>query len=166
MDALLLLSLGLRAVFVQQLEGLGSGVAVEGVLELGDRGRDFQAHVQDLLLALEADVLGPSNFSRQISYFFPRSVRKQAYLTMRERLRLGWISCPIPKFRDRFSRRGFCHKRSALSPPAPRLLRFELLHMRRGNEVGRRTFAAFLLAPAFPCGNGAAAGFFPLGGCH
>jgi hypothetical protein len=29
-----------------------------------------------------------------------------------------------------------------------------------------RTFAAFLLAPAFPCGKGAGAGFFPLGGCH
>jgi hypothetical protein len=29
-----------------------------------------------------------------------------------------------------------------------------------------RTFAGFLLEPAFPCGKGAAAGFFPLGGCH
>jgi hypothetical protein len=28
------------------------------------------------------------------------------------------------------------------------------------------TFAAFLLAPAFPCGKGAGAGFFPLGGYH
>jgi hypothetical protein len=59
-QTLLLLDLGLRSVLVKQFEGLCGGVAVEGVLELGDRRRDFQAHVKDLLLTLEADVLGPS----------------------------------------------------------------------------------------------------------
>lgn len=58
-QTLLLLSLSLRSVLVEQLEGLGGGVAVEGVLELGDRRRHLQTHVQDLLLALESDVLWP-----------------------------------------------------------------------------------------------------------
>jgi hypothetical protein len=60
LEALLLLGLGLWAVLVEQLEGLRGGVAVEGCGELGDRGGDLQAHVQDLALALEADVLGPA----------------------------------------------------------------------------------------------------------
>lgn len=58
-ETLLLLGLGLRAVLVEELEGLGSGVAVQGVLELSNRRRDLEAHVQDLLLALQADVLRP-----------------------------------------------------------------------------------------------------------
>ena len=35
-ETLLLLGLGLRAVLGEELEGLGSGVAVQGVLELSD----------------------------------------------------------------------------------------------------------------------------------
>lgn len=58
-ETLLLLSLGLRAVLVEELEGLGSSVAVEGVGELGNRRRDLETHVQDLLLALKTDVFGP-----------------------------------------------------------------------------------------------------------
>ena len=42
-------------------------VAVENVLELGDRRRDLQAHVEDLLLALEADVGGPSDHAGDIA---------------------------------------------------------------------------------------------------
>jgi hypothetical protein len=64
---LLLLSLGLRAVLVEELEGLGSGVLVEDLLELGDGRRDLQAHVEDLLLALEADILRPLNHARQVT---------------------------------------------------------------------------------------------------
>ena len=60
MQAFFLLRFGLRSILVQQLESLGSGVAVKGILKLGDRRRDFEAHVQDLFLALEADVLWPS----------------------------------------------------------------------------------------------------------
>jgi hypothetical protein len=64
---LLLLGLGLRAVLVEELEGLGSGVLVEDLLELGDRRRNLQAHVEDLLLALEADILRPLHHARQVT---------------------------------------------------------------------------------------------------
>lgn len=64
---LLLLDLGLRAVLVEELEGLGGGVLVQNMLELGDRGGNLQAQVEDLLLALEADVLGPLHHARDIA---------------------------------------------------------------------------------------------------
>ena len=60
MQPLFLLRLGFRAVLVEQLEGLGGGVAVEGVLELCKGGGDFQAEVENLALALEEDVFWPS----------------------------------------------------------------------------------------------------------
>lgn len=66
-ETLLLLGLGLRAVLVEELEGLGSGVLVENLLELGDRRRDLQAHVEDLLLALEADILRPLHHAREVA---------------------------------------------------------------------------------------------------
>jgi hypothetical protein len=66
-ETLLLLGLGLRAVLVEELEGLGSGVLVENLLELGDRRRDLQPHVEDLLLALEADILRPLHHARQVA---------------------------------------------------------------------------------------------------
>ena len=64
---LLLVGLGLRAVLVKELEGLGGGVAVKNVLELGDRRRDLQAHVQDLALALQTDVGGPFDEAGQVA---------------------------------------------------------------------------------------------------
>lgn len=64
---LLLLGLGLRAVLVKELESLGSGVLVEDLLELGDRRGHLEAHVEDLLLALEADILRPLHHARQIT---------------------------------------------------------------------------------------------------
>lgn len=66
-ETLLLLGLGLRAVLVEELEGLGGSVAVEGVGELGNRRRDLEAHVQDLLLALKADVLGPLDEAGEVA---------------------------------------------------------------------------------------------------
>jgi hypothetical protein len=66
-ETLLLLGLGLRAVLVQKLEGLSSGVLVENVLELGQRRRDLQAHLENLLLALEADILGPLDHAGDIA---------------------------------------------------------------------------------------------------
>jgi len=66
-QTVLLLSLRLRAVLVQELEQLRGGVPVEGVAELGDRWRDFEAHVEDLALALETDVLGPSYHAREVA---------------------------------------------------------------------------------------------------
>jgi hypothetical protein len=64
---LLLLGLGLGTVLVEELEGLGSRVLVEDVLELRDRRRDLEAEVEDLLLALETDVLGPLHHARQVA---------------------------------------------------------------------------------------------------
>lgn len=64
---LLLLDLGLRAVLVEELESLGSSVLVENVLELGNCRRDLQPHVEDLLLALEADILGPPHHAGEVS---------------------------------------------------------------------------------------------------
>lgn len=64
--ARLLLLLGLGAVFVKELEKLGRGVLVEGVLELRDRGRDLKALVEDNLLALEAHILGPLDEASKI----------------------------------------------------------------------------------------------------
>lgn len=66
-ETLLLLSLGLRAVLVQELEGLGSGVAVEGVLELGNRWWNLQAEVENLALALKADVGGPFHHTAKVA---------------------------------------------------------------------------------------------------
>lgn len=66
-ETLLLLSLGFRAVLVEELEGLGSGVAVEGVGELSDSRRDLETHVQDLLLALKADILRPLDEAGQVA---------------------------------------------------------------------------------------------------
>jgi len=37
------------------------------VLELGNRRRDLQAHVENLLLALKADVCGPSDHARNVA---------------------------------------------------------------------------------------------------
>lgn len=55
----LLLLLGLGAVLVEELEEVSGGVLVKGVGELSDRGGDLQALVEDDLLALETNVLGP-----------------------------------------------------------------------------------------------------------
>ena len=66
-ETLLLLGLGLRAVLVEELEGLSSGVAVKGGLELSDGWGDLEAHVQDLLLALETDIFGPLHHAREVA---------------------------------------------------------------------------------------------------
>lgn len=66
-ETLLLLGLGLRTVLVEELEGLSSGVAVEDVLELGDRRGNLQAKVENLLLALKTDILGPLHHARQVA---------------------------------------------------------------------------------------------------
>lgn len=49
---LFLLGFGFWLVFVEELEGLGGGVAIEHVGELRDRRWDFEAEVEDFLLAL------------------------------------------------------------------------------------------------------------------
>ena len=52
MQPLFLLGFGLWLVLVEELEGLGGGVAVEDVGELGDGGGDFETEVENFLLAL------------------------------------------------------------------------------------------------------------------
>lgn len=66
-ETLLLLNFGLGAVLVEEFQGLGGGVAVEGVGELGDRWGDLEAEVQDLLLALKANILGPLDEAGQVA---------------------------------------------------------------------------------------------------
>lgn len=66
-ETLLLLLLGLRAVLVQQAEGLGGQVLVGSVRELSDRRRNLQTHVKDLLLALKTDILGPLHETREVA---------------------------------------------------------------------------------------------------
>ena len=50
-QALLLFGFGLGFVFVEEFEGLGGGVAVENLGELGDGGGDFEAEVEDFALS-------------------------------------------------------------------------------------------------------------------
>ena len=66
-ETLLLLGLGLRSVLVEELESLGSSVAVEDVLELSESRGNLQAHLKDLLLSLETDILGPLDHAGDIS---------------------------------------------------------------------------------------------------
>jgi hypothetical protein len=66
-QTLLLLGLGLRAVLVEETEDLGGEVLVGGVLELSNRRGNLQAHVEDLLLALKTDILGPLDETREVA---------------------------------------------------------------------------------------------------
>ena len=50
-QALFFLGFGLGFVFVEEFEGLGGGVTVEDLGELGDGGGDFEAEVEDLALS-------------------------------------------------------------------------------------------------------------------
>lgn len=42
-------------------------VAVSNVLELGDGRGDLQTHVEDLLLALKADICRPAHHAREVA---------------------------------------------------------------------------------------------------
>lgn len=143
--ALLLLGLGLRAVLVKDLECLGGDC---------DALARFPRLLTCICLRLRSATcwnwaIAGGTFKRRLRIFFWRWRRTYAgHLTMRPRLRWGWMSWPIPKFLGRFSRRGFCDQ---LEPE------------KSFREVFQRTLAAFLL-PAFPWGKGAGAVFFPLGG--
>ena len=64
---LLLLNLGLGAVLVEELEGLGGGVAVQSVLELSNGRGNLEAEVQDLLLALKTDIFGPLDEAAEVA---------------------------------------------------------------------------------------------------
>jgi len=66
-ETLLLLGLGFRSVLVKELESLSSSVTVEDMLELSKSRGNLQAHLKDLLLALEADVLGPLDHAAHVA---------------------------------------------------------------------------------------------------
>jgi len=66
-EALLLGLSALGSVLVQQLKHLSSGGSVEGHRELVDGRRDLKALLEDGLLPLQDDVLGPSDEAGQIS---------------------------------------------------------------------------------------------------
>ena len=66
-ETFLLLNLVLWAVLVEELESLGGGVSVEDILELSDRRWDLQSEVEDLLLALETDILWPLYHAGEIT---------------------------------------------------------------------------------------------------
>jgi hypothetical protein len=92
-ESLFLLDFGLWSVLVEEFECLCGGIAVKGVLELSNRRWHLQAQVEDLLLALEANILWPSvkreGLVRNCSSRSSIGVKGAAYLTMRERLRGG-----------------------------------------------------------------------------
>jgi len=62
-----LLDAGLGLVLGQKLEELGSLVLLKGLSELVDLRRDLQSLHQDSLLSLDADVLGPSDETSEVT---------------------------------------------------------------------------------------------------
>lgn len=66
-QARLFFLLGLGAVLVQELEQVGRGVLVEHAGELVDGRRDLEPLLEDGLLALQADVLGPLDVAREVA---------------------------------------------------------------------------------------------------
>lgn len=65
-QTLLLLDAGLGAVLVDELEQLGGSVLVKDLGELVQCWGDLETLVQDLALALEANVFGPLDVTREI----------------------------------------------------------------------------------------------------
>jgi len=66
-ETFLLVVGGLRTVLLEKLESLCGSVAVESVGELVKRRGDLEAHVEDLALALEANILRPLHHAGEVS---------------------------------------------------------------------------------------------------
>jgi len=66
-ETLLLVVGGLRTVLLEELESLCGGVAVESVGELVKRRGNLEAHVENLALALEANILRPLHHAGEVS---------------------------------------------------------------------------------------------------
>jgi len=62
-----LISLGLRRVFLKELEKILTLVSFNGALELVNHGGNLKSGKEDSLLSLQNDVFGPSDESGQIS---------------------------------------------------------------------------------------------------
>merc|ERR1719319_1527550 len=63
----LLVLRALGTILVQKLEQLGSGLLVQSISELVDWGRNLQSSLENSLLSLQTDILGPFHISGQIS---------------------------------------------------------------------------------------------------
>lgn len=106
-QALLLLGLGLGAVLVKDLESLGGDCDALAVLFYLFKCICVRLRLRSATCWNWA--IAGGTFKRRLRIFFWRWRRTYAgHLTMRPRLRWGWMSWPIPKFLGRFSRRGFC----------------------------------------------------------
>lgn len=134
-ETLLLLGLGFRAVLVQKLEGLRSGVAVQGVLELRDGWRDFEAEVHDLLLALETDIFGPLHHAREVTL----GLDVLADTEVARALLDEWVLNTRSK-----------HVNFAISKTKNRGSAFFFKKKEKKEKREWLTLAVFLLVPAFP----------------
>lgn len=68
LQTLLLSQCGLWTIFLQQFEQLYGGLLVQSLAELVDWWWNFQTLLQDSLLSLYTDVLGPSDETGQITF--------------------------------------------------------------------------------------------------
>lgn len=103
-ETLLLLGLGLRAVLVEELESLSGHYNTISIVST------TSVHVDVQLRSATCWnwAIAGGTFKRMLRIFFWRWRRTYAgHRTMRETLRWGWMSWPIPKFLGRFSMRGF-----------------------------------------------------------
>jgi len=66
-QTLLLVGAAFRAVLLEELEGLCGGVAVKGVGELVERRGNLETHVEDLALALKANILRPLDHAGEVT---------------------------------------------------------------------------------------------------
>lgn len=102
-DLLLLLRLSL--VLVEESEELGGGVLVEDLRELSDCRGNLETLVEDDLLSLQSDVLGPLDESGEVGSRLDRLSCKP--ITVNKIRRIDWSDSPIPKFLGDFSKSGF-----------------------------------------------------------
>ena len=104
-QASFLLLLRLRPVLVKELEQLGSGVLIQGVLELRDCWGNLQTLAENDLLALETDILGPFHEAGKVGFGEDAlacvRVRQNAPRTAIQ------INTPMPKFLGVDSNKGF-----------------------------------------------------------
>ena len=66
-ETLLFLNPGLGSVLVEEPKDLSGRVLVGDLLELGKSRRHLEAHLENLLLALKAHILGPLHHAREVA---------------------------------------------------------------------------------------------------
>lgn len=86
----LLFLLRLRAVLVQKLEQLRGCVLVQSVCSLSDRRRNFEALIQNDLLAMQANILGPLDEASHVSRRLDVLADTECFgVSLKERVFLG-----------------------------------------------------------------------------